>query len=203
MEKDTDREAPLGHICGLKPLWQGIPIRRGVLIYAYLLAAFHVFGTIGMFTDDFVLVTGGYSVTTRYISYVFGLPALCICVYAIQGIFDNQPFNVKVLAYFIALRLVLLLVVFVLDTKVLNTCQMQGGVQAGEPGFNPTLSRVARHGTCHMVLDIYYVKCIIDFVLSAYMVFATAYLSLMMARPRYLITFQADPFFNEQTPLMK
>lgn len=202
MEKNANREAPLGYVCGLKPLWKGIPVRRGVLIYAYLLAAFSALSTIGMFTDDFFLVTGGYSVISKHILYVLGLPGLCICSYAIMGLFDNQPFNVKVLAYFIALRLILVAVMFTLDIKVLRTCEWQTTKEL-DRGFNPALARMSRHGTCHMAIDIYYIKCIADFVLSLYMVFATGHLAHMMTKPRYLLTFQGDPLFDEQTPLMK
>lgn len=170
-----------------------IPIRKGVMLIAFLTFLESFLAMLGLFTDDLRVLSGGFDVTTRILSGVFGALGLVFSLAGMLGCYDSSHSYVRVFWYFTVARILTLVAVFGVDIVPLTRCESWRWKIQSATDFNPTMSEIARSKACEPVRTAYTALFFVDFFLSCYFSWAAwRFAEVLASGPNYLIRFEKE-----------
>lgn len=171
-----------------------VPVRKGVLVIAFLTFVESFLAMLGLFTDDVRFLTGGYDITTRILSGVFGALGLVFSLAGMLGCYDSSASYVKVFWYFTVLRIMALVAIFGVDIVPLTRCESWKWKIQSITDYNPTMSAIARAGACETIRTAYTAFFFLDFFLSCYFSWTAwrFYSEVLYHGPNYLIRFEKE-----------
>jgi len=183
----TRSEKSLGNCCGC------IPIRNGVLIIALISFLNAAVETLGLYSDDVRLETGGFTAFTRNTIGVVGVVGLFASLGGIMGCYDSSAPGVRSFWYFTVARIFVIIFVFAVDHMALSRCEQYRWKLYEPEDFNPTLSAIARARGCDEVRREYTKSTFSDLIISSYFSYVVWKLSeILLLGPTYLILFEKD-----------
>lgn len=181
-------EAALGSCCLC------IPLRYGVLLIAFLTFLESFVFTLGLFTDDFRLHTGGFDVFTRYIVGIVGVSGLIFSLTGMVGCYDSNASSIRAFWYFTVFQIAAVVFIFGVDWVVLSRCESWRWSISAKSDFNPTLFAISRvRGACGEVRTSYAWNFVEWMVVTSFFSYTVWRLSeLLLSGPTYLIRFEKD-----------
>lgn len=178
-----------------------LPLRTGCYIIGVLYLSHSLLALFGFFSEDTRLTVGGFTWSGRMVIGAVGFVGIFCAFLGLVGLNDNNPIWVRNFCYYMIVRTICIIGVFVADTYALQGCEDM--IKNGQFFDNYVVQSISVAGKCKNTKKAYTICFVIDLLLSIYGIFVLRrFCNITETCPTYLIHLdETRPLRTYTTPV--
>eukprot|EP00440_Ansanella_granifera_P073555 gb/GFBE01079819.1/.p1 GENE.gb/GFBE01079819.1/~~gb/GFBE01079819.1/.p1 ORF type:complete len:210 (+),score=49.55 gb/GFBE01079819.1/:1-630(+) len=171
-----------------------LPMKHGVALIAAGTLAYSFIYMVCLLGGDVRFQSGGYEPYTAKLQALVGCAGVAAGLMGVQGALDSKVSYLKVLSNYQAVKVAVMLLVFVFDMRLLLKCETW---ESPASEINHAMDNIASQGLCDTARISYVLGFLMDFAISVYFLWVCSdYARRIETNPSYVIKFDDDFRFN-------
>mmetsp|Transcript_49840 Transcript_49840/g.115736 ORF Transcript_49840/g.115736 Transcript_49840/m.115736 type:complete len:296 (-) Transcript_49840:62-949(-) len=175
-----------------------LPLKLGVGITTMVAFSHSILCILALLTNDIRFQANGYSATFYSLPSAIGAVGLLVGFIGLLGVYDDKPLLLKVFNYWLAAKIIAMIVAALADFYMLRKCDSWMNTTEHVKANNVQLERLAEQHVCPWARWAYAVGASIDILFWCYLLVRSFSFQLQLeANPAYAIDFGRERFDKE------